>query len=112
MEIVYPVLIYCKNRSNVQQFIECLQYVITNSDIDVIFGDFNIDYFNEKDISQLKELVHSLYYVQLVSKPTFISSGSLLDHVYVKQSISNKVETNVVSVYYSDYEAVELTVKF
>jgi hypothetical protein len=59
-------------------------------DIDVIFGDFNIDYFNEKNISSLKVLAESLNYVQLVSKPTLVSSGSLLDHVYVKQSISNK----------------------
>ena len=51
-------------------------------------------------------------YVQLVSKPTVVSSGSLLDHVYVKRSKMNKVEANVVSVYYSDHEAVKLTVKF
>jgi endonuclease/exonuclease/phosphatase (EEP) superfamily protein YafD len=50
--------------------------------------------------------------VQLVSKPTFVSSGSLLDHVYVKQSISNKMEANVVSVYNSDHEAVKVTVRF
>jgi endonuclease/exonuclease/phosphatase (EEP) superfamily protein YafD len=50
--------------------------------------------------------------VQLVSKPTFVSSGSLLDHVYVKQSISNKIEAKVLSVYYSDHEAVKVTVRF
>ena len=81
-------------------------------DIDVIFGDFNIDYFSEKDISPLKEIADSLNYVQLVNKPTFVSSGSLLDHVYVKQSISNKIEANVVSVYYSDHEAVKVTIRF
>ncbi|CAB4027407.1 ATP-dependent DNA helicase PIF1, partial [Paramuricea clavata] len=103
------LLLYLKHGSDIQQFIVCLDYIITSLDIDVIFGDFNIDYFNEKNISSLKVLAESLNYVQrkLVSKPTFVSSGSLLDHVYVKQSISNKIEANVVSVYYSDHEAVK-----
>ena len=81
-------------------------------DIDVIFGDFNIDYFNENNFSSLKVLAETLNYVQLLSEPTFVYSGSLLDHVYVKQSISNKIEANVVSVYYSDHEAVKATVRF
>ena len=106
------LLLYRKHGGDIQQFIVCLDYIITSLDIDVIFGDFNIDYFNEKNISSLKVLAESLNYVQLVSKPTFVSSGSLLDHVYVKQSISNKMEANVVSVYYSDHEAVKVTVRF
>ncbi|CAB4037856.1 ATP-dependent DNA helicase PIF1, partial [Paramuricea clavata] len=101
------LLLYRKHGGNIQQFIACLDYIITSLDIDVIFGDFNIDYFNEKNISSLKVLAESLNYVQLVSEPTFVSSGSLLDHVYVKQSISNKIEANVVSLYYSDHEAVK-----
>ena len=106
------LLLYRKHGCDIQQFIACLDYIITSLDIDVIFGYFNIDYFNEKNISSLKVLAESLNYVQLVSKPTFVSSGSLLDHVYVKQSISNKMEANVVSVYYSDHEAVKVTVRF
>jgi hypothetical protein len=106
------LLLYRKHGCDIQQFIACLDYIITSLDIDVIFGDFNIDYFNEKKISSLKVLAESLNYVQLVSKPTFVSSGSLLDHVYVKQSISNKIEANVLSVYYSDHEAVKVTVRF
>ena len=106
------LLLYRKHGGNIQQFIACLDYIITSLDIDVIFGDFNIDYFNEKNISSLKVLAESLNYVQLVTKPTFVSSGSLLNHVYVKQSISNKMEANVMSVYYSDHEAVKITVKF
>ena len=105
------LLLYRKHGGNIQQFITCLNYIITSLDIDVIFGDFNIDYFNEKNISPLKVLAESLNYVQLVTKPSFISSGSLLDHVYVKQSISNTIDGNVISVYYSDHEAVKLTVR-
>ncbi len=83
-----------------------MEYVIRNCNIDLIFGDFNIDYFHDNNISPLKNLFESLLYVQLVSKPTFVSSGSLLDHVYVKKSISHKINTDVVSVYYSDHEAI------
>ena len=108
---LFCLLLYRKHGCDIQQFIASLHY-ITTFDIDVIFGDFNIDYFNEKNISSLKVLAESLDYVQLVTKPTFVSSGSLLDHVYAKQSISNKIEVNVVSVYYSDHEAVNVTVRF
>ena len=77
------LLLYRKHRSNIQQFLACLHYIIRSFDIDIIFGDFNIDYFNENNSSSLKALIKSLNYVQLVTKPTFVSSGSLLDHVYV-----------------------------
>jgi hypothetical protein len=71
------LLLYRKHGCDIQQFIACLDYIITSLNIDVIFGDFNIDYFNEKNISSLKVLAESLNYVQRVSKPTFVSSGSL-----------------------------------
>ncbi|CAB4017810.1 Hypothetical predicted protein, partial [Paramuricea clavata] len=103
--ILSCLLLYRKHGVNIQQFISCLDYIIRSCNFDLIFGDFNIDYFNEKTISSLKELTESLNYVQLVNKPTFVSSGSLLDHVYVKQSMSSKIEANIVSVYYSDHEA-------
>ena len=85
------LLLYRKHGGNIQQFIAGLDYIIRSCDIDIIFGDFNIDYFNDNNNSSLKELAESLNYVQLVNKPTFISSGSLLDHVYIKQSICNTI---------------------
>ena len=100
------LLLYRKHGGDIRQFISSMEYVIRNCDIDLIFGDFNIDYFHDNNISPLKNLFESLLYVQLVSKPTFVSSGSLLDHVYVKKSISHKINTDVVSVYYSDHEAI------
>ena len=106
------LLLHRKHGSNIQQFIASLHYITTSYDIDIIFGDFNIDYCNENNSCSLKALIKSLNYVQLVTKPTFVSSGSLLDHVYVKESISNKVNANIVSVYYSDHEAVGVSVSF
>ena len=84
------LMLYCKHRSNIQQFIASLDYIIASLDINVIFRDFNIDYYNQKNISSLKLLVETLNL--LVNQHLFVSSGSLLDHVYVKQSITNKME--------------------
>ncbi|CAB4007412.1 ATP-dependent DNA helicase PIF1 [Paramuricea clavata] len=45
------LLLYRKHGGDIQQFIACLHYIITSLDIDVIFGDFNIDYFNDNNSS-------------------------------------------------------------
>ena len=50
----------------------------------MVLGDFNVNYFSDKDSAELKSASEeSLDFKQVVKKPTFIS-GSLLDHVYVK----------------------------
>ena len=41
------LLLYRKNNSVVLQYMEALQYVINNSRIDMILGDFNINYLHE-----------------------------------------------------------------
>jgi hypothetical protein len=60
------LLLYRKHGSNIQDFPSCLEYIITSLDIDVLFGDFNIDYFRDKNVSSLKQLAKSLSYVQLL----------------------------------------------
>lgn len=45
---------------------------------------------------------------QILKKPTFISS-SLLDHVYVRQAIMANAHSSVISVYYSDHDAIGIT---
>jgi len=51
--------------------------------------------------------MNSLEYIQIVHKPAFISTGSLLDQVYVKQSLYDKIQNEVATVYYSDHDCVE-----
>lgn len=58
----------------------------------------------------LQLLTNSLSYAQLVQSPTFISSGSLLDHVYANSVALPMVEYSVISCYYSDHEAVKVRV--
>ena len=63
---------------------KALQYVLTSFNIDVVLGNFNINYFSQTHSSTLRSLMESLNYSQIVTEPTFVSAGSLLDHVYVK----------------------------
>ena len=55
--------------------------------------------------------MNSLEYIQIVNKPTFISAGSLLDQVYVKQSLYDEIQNEVVTVYYSDHDCVKIIIK-
>ena len=62
-------------------------------------------------ITQLKELMNFCAYKQVVQSATFLPSGSLLDHIYLKQTDYYKLKvlkTKIVSVYYLDHEATEM----
>ena len=78
----------------------------------MIFGDFNINYLNDNQVQPLKSLMEFLNYIQIVTKPTFISSGSLLDHVYVRSTVFKIIENYVVNVYYSDHDALRMAVQY
>ena len=77
----------------------------------MILGDFNINYFNDNQVQPLKYLIESFNYSQIVTRPTFISSGILLDHVYVRPTVFEIIENYVVNVYYSD-DAIKITVQY
>ena len=49
----------------------------------------------------------TLQYAQIVKSPTFVSSGSLIDHIYIDGNMLSVVHNSVVSVYYSDHELDE-----
>ena len=105
------VLLYRKQRSNISDFVEGIRYLLLSDNVDILLGDFNINYFSNDDMKGLQLLTNSLNYAQVVQSPTFISSGSLLDHVYVKSVALPMVEHSVISCYYSDHEAVKVRVK-
>ena len=74
--------------------------ILRTNNIDIILGDFNINYFNEFSISPLKQLMNTHGYIQIIDEATFILSGSLLDQVFVKQSLWDNVQNKVIPVYY------------
>ena len=78
----------------------------------MILGDFNINYFDDNQVKPFKTLMESFDCTQIVTKPTFISSGSLLDHVYVRSTVFQIIENRVVNVYYSDHDAIKITVQY
>ena len=106
------LLLYRKQASNILQYVDCLRYVFNSYKIDMILGDFNINYLNDNQVQPLKSLMESLNYTQIVTKPMFISSGRLLDHVYVKSTGFQIIDNYVVNVYYSDHDAVKIIVQY
>lgn len=104
------LLIYKKNSTNTTQYADSLNNNLRTHTMDIIFGDLNINYFDEFGIMSLKELMNSYGYIQIVNKPTFVSAGSLLDQVYVNQFLSNKVQNEVNGVFYSDHDSVQTTI--
>ena len=106
------LLLYRKNNSNVSHYLEALEYVISSSRIDMVLGDFNINYFNETQSQPLTSLMESLNYTQIVTEPRFVSAGSLLDHVYIRPSFMRILNSSVLSVYYSDHEAVITSLQY
>ena len=105
------LLLYRKQSSNILQYVDCLKYMLNSYTIDIILGDFNINYLNDNQVQPLKSLMESFNYTQIVTKPTFISSGSLLDHVYLRSTVQI-IENYVVDVYYSDHDAIKITVQY
>lgn len=71
------LLIYKKNSTNTTQYADSLNNNLRTHTMDIIFGDLNINYFDEFGIMSLKELMNSYGYIQIVNKPTFVSAGSL-----------------------------------
>ena len=99
------LFLYRKQDSNVHDFVNNLNHITNWYRIDVILGDFNINYFDEKESHNLKNILEStLGYQQIVSRPTFLS-GSLLDHVYIRSQKFKRVDNSVIGVYYSDHDA-------
>lgn len=105
------LVIYRKQTTTTPGFTTELEHVLHNHDIDVVLGDFNINYINSDDCNPLKSMMESLSFKQVVKEPTFISSGTLLDHIYLKSSRINVLENKVINVYYSDHDAIKISIQ-
>jgi len=105
------LMLYRKQASNMSHYISSMEHILKNYDFDVVMGDFNINYFNENDVRPLKSLMTSLNYSQIVQQPTFISSGSLLDHIYLRPTAFDIIENNIITVYYSDHDAIQIIIR-
>ena len=55
-EIRTVLLLYRKQNSNILQYVDCLKYMLNSYSIDIILGDFNINYLNDNQVQPLKSL--------------------------------------------------------
>lgn len=107
------LLLYRKQNTNINQYLATLKDILDQNSIDIILGDFNINYLaNNNEVKVLKELMDTYRYTQIVQTPTFLSAGSLLDHIYINPQMVTVLDNSVVSVYYSDHEAIKVELIF
>ena len=93
------LLLYKKHALALNLFCDSLQGFVTNNSVDIILGDFNINGFNEniRFLSRCDQLVNTSTHI----------SGSLLDHVYIRQEFPKQVTSDVISIYFSDHDAIK-----
>ena len=103
------LLLYRSHQTDKQSFLINLRETIFLERPNVLLGDFNINYLDSQSSCPLTQMLETFNLYQIVAFPTFVSSRSLLDHVYIDISIlpPSKVQTAIKSVYYSDHEAVK-----
>ena len=105
------LLLYRKKSTSIPLFISNLEHILNSNNIDVVLGDFNINYLNSDDNLSLKSLMNSFNFEQIVQQPTFISSGSLLDHIYFKSANLKILQNDLVNIYYSDHDAIKINIQ-
>ena len=98
------LLIYRKQSLSLPSFYDAIQDLVTTDNIHIILGDFNINAFTPN--IRLTRILHD--YKMIVNVPTHLS-GSLLDHVYVKETMLQdmNLEVTLKNVYFSDHDAVK-----
>ena len=101
------LLLYRPKSTHKLQFVINVENIISTNNVDIILGDFSMNYLNDSDFIPLQSIIRSGY-VQVVSDATLIASGSLLDHAYVKSDVKSAY-CKIKSVYYSDHDAVQLS---
>ena len=106
------ILLYRKHGSNIREYVNNIGDILNECPVDMILGDFNINYLHDKESRLLKILMNSLNYTQVVESATFVSSGSLLDHVYINPRFLKMINNSIISVYYSDHDAVKICISF
>ena len=102
------MLVYTKQSLGVQEFSQILQYLLAAYSVDIIGGDFNYDLLKVTE-NKLSDIFGD--HVQIVNKATHIS-GSLIDHVYVKETLMEEFSINltVENIYFSDHDAVRTVI--
>ena len=97
---------YWDHSVSLEQFCEILEYLLVSNSFDVIAGDFSYDL---SKVSINKILDHLKDYVHVENEVTHVS-GSLIDHVYIKNTLLKDFAVNVKiqNMYFPDLDAVRI----
>ena len=100
------MLLYWTHSVSLEQFCEILEYLLVSNPVDVIVRVFNYDL---SKVSTNKLLDHLKDYAQVVNKATHIS-GSLIDHVYIKNTLLKDFHVNIKiqNMYFPDLDAIRI----
>ena len=102
--------VYRSSGSSNEAFCEKILEMIDSCDAPIIFGDFNICGQREK-MTKIPRFLSSLGLTQMVDEATLIQ-GRQIDHIYIKDEMKTDViNIERCSVYYSDHDALLLTLK-
>ena len=102
--------VYRSSSASTEDFCEQLMDFITSTKKQLIFGDFNVCGQREKT-SRIPRFLSRLGFYQLVSEATQIQ-GRQIDHIYVKDELKTDIlEIERCSMYYTDHDALLLTMK-
>lgn len=100
--------IYCSPKVPIREMCASLREVLTLhvcSEFNVIMGDFNINWLNEKDRTPLYNLfIREHNYRQLVSCYT-TDNRTCIDHIYTNLPES-QIHFQILETYFSDHKAV------
>ena len=89
-------ILYRKCSNSLNLFYDNLRVLVSEFNIDILLGDFNVDYFEKHDL--LNEVLTD--YKMIVTESTQID-GALLDHVYVKKQCFSEYDiTSIVKCFF------------
>ena len=89
---------------------EWLEQFLEYDKINIVMGDFNINWMNASESRHLKRITEGLGIRQIVNLPTRItrSSRTLIDHMYTNNySVSTCIKNNLKI---SDHETIQWTI--
>ena len=103
--------VYRSSAASSDQFCGKLAKFLSQTKGTLIFGDFNICGQREKN-SRIMKFLSTSKFTQLVDEATHIR-GRQIDHVYIRDKVKMDVlDIERHSAYYTDHDALLLTLKF
>ena len=106
-ENVQLILVYISSKCPLADVVSEMQEILRPDKKVIVTGDFNFDKSVENDLTKY---LTSKRMVQLVTNPTH-DKGNCIDHCYVPEELKENVVLKQYSPYYSDHDALCISLK-